>query len=238
MTDLLLKKHDSWKMFNRIANRYDLLNRLLSFGRDVAWRNLLTEQLPADKKMVVIDLATGTGDVLFDLLKKRSNIRYAVGIDPAWRMLTIGRQKSLKQPGAALISFINGDAQQLGIKGKSVDAVTMAFGIRNVPDVTAAVREMRRVLIGNGRLLILEFSLPGNRFIRAVYLIYFRFVLPMIGGLISGDAAAYRYLNRTVETFPYGEKFSDILKSAGFAQVQAMPLTFGVATIYSAYNPS
>jgi demethylmenaquinone methyltransferase / 2-methoxy-6-polyprenyl-1,4-benzoquinol methylase len=238
MTILLLKKQDSWKMFNRIANRYDLLNRLLSFRRDIVWRNLLTEQIPVDKSMVVLDLATGTGDVLFDLLKKRSNIRCAVGIDPARRMLTIGQEKSLKQATTTPIFFINGDAQQIGIKSNSVDAVTMAFGIRNVPDVAAAVREMRRVLTGNGRLLILEFSLPGNRFIRAVYLFYFRFVLPMIGGILSGDAAAYRYLNRSVENFPYGEKFSDILKSAGFEQVQAMPLTFGVATIYSAYNPS
>jgi demethylmenaquinone methyltransferase / 2-methoxy-6-polyprenyl-1,4-benzoquinol methylase len=238
MTDLLQKKHDSWKMFNRIANRYDLLNRLLSFRRDVVWRNLLTEQIPADKGMVVLDLATGTGDVLFNLLKKRSTIRCAVGIDPAQRMLTIGRQKMLKQAGTSAISFINGDAQQLCIKGKSVDAITMAFGIRNVPDVATVAREMRRVLTGNGRLLILEFSLPRNRVIRAVYLFYFRFLLPIIGVIISGDTAAYRYLNRSVENFPYGEKFSNILKNAGFEQVQAMPLTFGVATIYSAFNPS
>jgi demethylmenaquinone methyltransferase / 2-methoxy-6-polyprenyl-1,4-benzoquinol methylase len=238
MTDLLLKKHDSWKMFNRIANRYDLLNRLLSFGRDVCWRNLLTEQILADEEMVVVDLATGTGDVLLDLMKKKHKIRCAVGIDPAWRMLAIGRQKSLKKEITPPISFINGDGQQLGIKGKSVDAITMAFGIRNVPDLPAAFREMHRVLTGGGRLLILEFSLPGNRFIRAVYLLYFRFLLPVIGGLISGDAHAYRYLNRTVENFPHGREFCDILKSAGFEQVQARPLTFGVATIYSASNPN
>lgn len=238
MTDLLLKKRDSWKMFNRIADRYDLLNRLLSFKQDVVWRNLLIEQLATDKELVVADIATGTADVLLDLIKKRPNVRCAVGIDPARRMLTIGRQKNLKQPGTAAISFINGDAQQLGVKGKSVDAITMAFGIRNVPDMMAAFREMSRVLTVGGRLLILEFSLPGNRFIRAVYLCYFRFLLPMIGGLISGDAAAYRYLNRTVENFPYGEKFCVLLKSAGFEQVQAMPLTFGVATIYSALNPN
>ena len=111
--------------------------------------------------------------------------------------------------------------------------MTIAFGIRNVPDVRAGLGEMRRVLRPGGRALILEFSIPANRVFRSFYLFYFRNVLPRIGGFISGDAAAYRYLNKTVETFPYGTAFCDLMREAGFTEVAAHPLTFGIATIYT-----
>ncbi|MCB0314807.1 MAG: class I SAM-dependent methyltransferase, partial [Calditrichaeota bacterium] len=112
------------------------------------------------------------------------------------------------------------------------DAVTISFGIRNVTDVSRALGEMKRVLKGGGKAIILEFSLPGNALMRSLYLFYFRKVLPRIGGLISGDSFAYRYLNETVESFPYGEAFCDLMRQAGFHQVKMTPLTFGIATIY------
>ena len=121
---------------------------------------------------------------------------------------------------------------ELAVGDEAFDAVTMAFGIRNVPDVGAALKEIHRVLRPGGRALILEFSLPANRWIRRFYLMYFRHVLPRIGGLISGDGRAYRYLNRTVEDFPYGRAFGDLMCEAGFREIELYPLTFGVATLY------
>ena len=119
----------------------------------------------------------------------------------------------------------------------SFDAVTISFGIRNVLDVPKGLREMHRVLRPGGRALILEFSLPANAFIRWGYLLYFRNVLPLVGGLVSGDAKAYRYLNETVETFPYGAAFTALMTDAGFENVQAKPLTFGIATLYRGDRP-
>ena len=227
------KKRDSWRMFNRIARRYDLLNRLLSFKRDVAWRKRLIDQIPQGEATVVVDLASGTADVLLALINRHREVRAAVGVDPALGMLAVGRQKAHGTP----IALVNGDAHHLGLKSNSAQVMTLAFGIRNVADMAAAFGEIRRVLTRGGRLLILEFSQPENRFMRAVYLVYLRHIMTLIGGMITGDAAAYRYLNRTVEEFPYGERFCELLQKAGFVDVGRTSLTFGVATIYSAQNP-
>ncbi len=224
------KKNESWKMFNRIARRYDLLNRLLSGRRDVVWRKKCAQQLETDRPITVVDLATGTGDLLRQLLRDRPNIQMAIGLDPAIDMLKIGRGK-LRHLGGLML---HGDAQKISLKNESADYITMAFGIRNVPDIDAVFAEMYRVLKYGGRILILEFSLPHNDVIRAVYLLYFRFVLPFIGGLISGDRTAYTYLNQTVEDFPYGEAFCKRLEYAGLKDVKATSLTFGIATLYSA----
>ncbi len=227
----LPKKTESWLMFNRISRRYDLLNRLLSGRRDVAWRRKCARLLPRRAGLRVLDLATGTADLLLALLKERPDIR-PVGLDPAINMLRLGRQKRCRKKVA--VSFINGDAQRAPLKAGSFDVITMAFGIRNVANIETAFREMHRLLAQDGWLLILEFSLPTNRAIRAFYLFYFRRILPFIGGLISGDRQAYRYLNRTVEDFPYGEAFCQKLADAGFTNTRALPLTFGIASIYSA----
>lgn len=234
MMNLEEKKRESWRMFNRIARRYDLLNRLLSFKRDVAWRKKLIDHMPEGEAQAVVDLASGTADVLLELIKRRRDVRLAVGVDPALGMLAVGKKKANGTP----IALVNGDAHHLGLKSESAQVMTMAFGIRNVADMSAAFREMRRVLAPGGRLLILEFSQPENRFMRAVYLVYLRNLMPLIGGVISGDAAAYRYLNKTVEDFPFGERFCELLRTAGFVDVGRTPLTFGVATIYSAQNPN
>lgn len=224
------KKNESWKMFNRIARRYDVLNRLLSGRQDVAWRKKCARQLPTEKPLTVLDLATGTGDLLRQLIKKRPNIQTAIGLDPAIDMLRIGQKKLAPYNG----KMLHGDAQNISLKNDTVDVITMSFGIRNVPDIDAVFYEMSRVLKSGGRTLILEFSLPNNWFIRKIYLLYFRYVLPFIGGLISGDHAAYSYLNRTVEDFPYGKAFCKRLENAGFQNVSALPLTFGIATLYKA----
>ncbi len=221
-----------WRMFDRIAPRYDLLNRLLSGGRDVAWRKRLARYLPPGEDLRVLDLATGTGDVLIMLDQASGRVGSGLGVDMAGEMLALGQRKLERGGLTERFTLARGDATVIPAADDSVDAVTIAFGIRNVDCVEKALAEMRRVLKPGGRALILEFSLPSNRLFRACYLFYFRHVLPRIGGLISGDRQAYRYLNETVESFPYGEAFIQLMERQGFHSVKEHPLTFGIASIY------
>ncbi len=225
-------RQDVWRMFDRIAHRYDLLNRLLSFRQDVAWRKRLARLLPDRSNLRVLDLATGTGDVLLSLYGTSGKVRSGVGVDMAGKMIAIGNRKIRDRRLDQSLRMVRGDAMCIAFNDASFDAVTIAFGIRNVLDVSEALREMRRILAPGGRALVLEFSLPRNAVFRVGYLFYFRHVLPRIGGLVSGDSYAYRYLNKTVESFPYGEVFCALMREAGFDAVKAHPLTFGIATIY------
>jgi demethylmenaquinone methyltransferase/2-methoxy-6-polyprenyl-1,4-benzoquinol methylase len=224
-------------MFDRIAHRYDLLNHLLSAGRDPVWRDRLARRLAAGAPETVVDLATGTGDQLLALLGRCPTIRRGLGLDVSLGMLQHGRPKLAASTAAGRLALIHGDALALPLRSGSTDAVTITFGIRNVADVAAALVEMSRVLRPGGRVLILEFGLPSVWLLRRLYLLYFRYVLPLLGGLISGDSDAYRYLNRTVESFPYGEQFCALLRGAGFTQVAAQPLTFGVVYLYEGVRP-
>lgn len=223
---------DVGRMFDRIAHRYDLLNRTLSLGQDKGWRRRLRRFLPDGSGLCVLDLATGTGDVLLTLAGRRDRIGWGLGVDLAPAMLARAKQKIARRMMNGSLALIRGDALQLGLNDNSFDVVTMAFGVRNTVEPAAALREMYRVLKPGGRVLVLEFSLPGNPFARALYRLYLRHVVPCVGGLISGDGEAYRYLNRTIEQFLHGEDFCALLESAGFHTVQASPMTFGIATIY------
>lgn len=225
-------RREVWKMFDRIAHRYDLLNRLLSLGQDVVWRNRVARCLPEKPGQHVLDLATGTGDQLISIFSKSGRVAGGIGIDMAENMLALGRSKLKKRKLDQALKLQTGDATAIPFPENTFDAVTISFGIRNVTEVLHALQEMRRVLQPGGRAIILEFSLPKNRLLRRFYLFYFRHILPRIGGLISGDSYAYRYLNETVETFPYGKEFCDLLWKAGFDAVKMTPLTFGIATIY------
>ncbi|MGD8921840.1 MAG: bifunctional demethylmenaquinone methyltransferase/2-methoxy-6-polyprenyl-1,4-benzoquinol methylase UbiE [Candidatus Zixiibacteriota bacterium] len=224
-------RRDVWRMFDRISHRYDLLNHLLSMNRDVAWRKRMSRHLPDRPDLKVLDLATGTADQLLSLYDS-GKVGSGVGIDLAEKMLEVGRRK-IKQRGLeSALELQIGDAENIPFDDNRFDAVSISFGIRNVIDVPHALSEMHRILNSEGRALILEFSLPKSRWIRSLYLIYFRKILPRLGGLISGDREAYQYLNDTVETFPYGEEFCRLMRDAGFDNVQAIPLTFGIATLY------
>ena len=225
-------RKDVWVMFNRIAHRYDLLNRLLSFRQDVAWRMKLVRFLPDVKNISLLDVATGTGDVIFSLLKKSNNIEKAIGIDMAEKMLDVGRKKVNALNLEDKMDLQLGNATDIPFEKNTFDLATISFGIRNVSTLDQGIQNMYRVLKKNGRILVLEFSLPKNKIIRALYLFYFRRILPIIGGLVSGDSYAYNYLNQSVESFPYGEDFCDILKKNGFKNVKYHPLTFGIASIY------
>ncbi len=225
-------RREVWHMFDHIATRYDLLNRLLSLRQDVRWRKKLSGLLPDRSSLSILDLATGTADVLLSLFAHSRNVRTGIGLDMAAKMMNIGRRKIGEKNLDSSIHLIPGDAVHIPFVSASFDVITMAFGIRNVQDVPSALKEMNRILKPGGRLLILEFSLPQNRFLYSIYLFYFRKILPRIGGLISGDRNAYLYLNKTVETFPYGKNFCTLMTDAGFQNVQDYPLTFGISAIY------
>ncbi|MEZ0372984.1 MAG: bifunctional demethylmenaquinone methyltransferase/2-methoxy-6-polyprenyl-1,4-benzoquinol methylase UbiE [Candidatus Sericytochromatia bacterium] len=223
---------DVWRMFDRIAGRYDLINRTLSMGIDISWRKQLTRMLPPRPGLRVLDLATGTADVPLTLCAETADVTEVVGMDLSEGMLAIGADKVAAACRQAQIRLEVGDAMLIPAPEQSFDAVTIAFGIRNVPDVSQTLREMLRVLNPGGYGLVLEFSTPALPGWRQAYLLYLRHVLPRIGALISGDSYAYRYLNQTIETFPYGQAFCDLMIEAGFRDVEALPLTGGIATIY------
>ncbi len=234
-SESLQSKSESWKMFNRIAPTYDLLNRFLSGGVDQMWRRDLANHLPSSpERLDLLDVATGTGDQLIELIKScPERFASATGVDPAVQMLDLAMAKSFSKPEKFTLSWLEASALNLPFADASFDLVTISFGIRNVEDFPAALLEIRRVLRPGGRVLVLEFSLPANPFVRCGYLFYFRHLLPWIGGLVSGRRDAYVYLNRTVEEFPCGEVFLDRLRSADFKGVRAFPYTFGIATLYS-----
>ncbi len=230
-------RREVWKMFDRIAPRYDLLNRMLSFRQDVAWRNRMARYLPPGDQLLLLDVATGTADQIFSLIRREPRIASAVGVDMSEGMLEVGREKVRQRGLADCISLRTGDATSIPEPGGTYHAVTISFGIRNVMNVVQALGEMRRVLRPGGRVLVLEFSLPAWGPFRAAYLFYLRHILPILGGILSGDREAYRYLNLTVETFPYGTAFCDLMKKAGLVNVVQHPLTFGIATIYQGDAP-
>jgi demethylmenaquinone methyltransferase/2-methoxy-6-polyprenyl-1,4-benzoquinol methylase len=220
-----------WKMFDRIADRYDLLNHLLSGNRDKAWRKKMAALLPDRSNLNVLDLATGTADQLLALYDS-GRVDHGTGTDMAEKMLAIGRKKIEARSLSDRLTLSVGNAEQIPFDADTFDVASMSFGIRNMTDVPGTLREIHRVLKPEGRVLILEFSLPGNRLLKSLYLFYFRHILPRLGATISGDSGAYRYLNETVETFPYGEAFCRLMSEAGFRNVAANRLTFGIATIY------
>lgn len=233
-----LSRNEVSEMFDRIARRYDILNRLLSFGTDIRWRKKMARFLSKRHGQRILDLATGTADQIIALFQTSDRIRFAVGMDVSENMLEIGRIKIDKQSLSKATSLMVGDATDIPTRENQFDAVTISFGIRNVKDVEGALREIYRVLQPGGRLLVLEFSLPQSRFMRGVGLIYLRHILPHVGAFVSRDRYAYRYLNETIETFPCGEAFCDLLRVASFAAVKSHPFRFGLPTIYQGEKPA
>ncbi len=224
--------HIVCEMFNAISPTYDRVNRLVSFGIDRAWRASLAREMQNKADLHLVDLATGTADQLIALLKLCPHISHALGIDIAEEMLERGRKKLLHKQLESRARLVCASALALPIEDETVDCTTISFGIRNMENPLTCLKEMHRILRINGQALILEFSLPKNRFIRAAYLLYLRYLLPCIGGLVSGTKQPYAYLNQTIEKFPCGEAFCELMMQANFANVEAIPLTFGVVTLY------
>jgi demethylmenaquinone methyltransferase/2-methoxy-6-polyprenyl-1,4-benzoquinol methylase len=216
-------------MFDAIAPRYDLLNRLLSAGIDKRWRKRAIASLSLSGRETLIDVCTGTADVALEA----TGAARVVGVDFAGAMLTLGLRKVHAANQGRRIALIRGDAMRLPARDRSADAATVAFGIRNVQRPEVACAEMARVLRPGARLAILEFGVPRIPGVSSLYLWYFRRVLPLIGRMISGHTGAYSYLPASVGTFPPPAEFVTILRQAGFADVRAVPLTFGIVYLYT-----
>jgi demethylmenaquinone methyltransferase/2-methoxy-6-polyprenyl-1,4-benzoquinol methylase len=220
------------RMFDRIAHRYDALNGLLSFGMHTGWRRRALAWLPtttpagAGGGLRILDVATGTADVV-QLLLRRHDVAFVTGCDVSEGMLAHGRQKLARDPRGGDAELVTGDATALPFADGSFDALTMSFGLRNVVDLDAALRELRRVLRPGGRAIVLEFATPRPGPFAFFYERYRRHVLPAVGAAVSGDGHAYRYLDRTIATFPSGDALRARFTAAGFARTWQEALTGG-----------
>ena len=224
-------------MFARIARRYDLANRLLSGGMDVRWRKRLVAEVRRHRPTSVLDLATGSGDVAFALSQHLPPETRITGLDFCQPMLDQARLKKSQSARYANVTFHQGDVLALPVASGKFDAVTISFGLRNLADRAQGLQEMFRVLRPGGRLFILEFSQPQRRFQRFYYC-YLRKVLPRLAGFLTGDRPAYDYLNDTIESFPDRAAIAAEIGQAGFREVSAVPLTFGIVALHSGRKPA
>ncbi|MBF0297128.1 MAG: ubiquinone/menaquinone biosynthesis methyltransferase [Oligoflexia bacterium] len=246
-------------MFNRISKTYDLINRVLSFGIDRRWRkisaNIVADYLQkklhsnnVNKEFSLLDVATGTGDFLFAILNKLKNLKKWRGnalkitaIDIEEHMLCLAREKMKKRERRCVylhglctdVDFQHADAINVNYPDNNFDVITSAFGVRNFYDLETGLANVHRMLKKEGLLVILEFSAEEiNLLLKPFFIPYLKFVVPILGGIISRDFKAYDYLNESARAFPSGERFKKILCGVGFSKIKILPLTFGLVTIY------
>ncbi len=226
------KKKEVEEMFDNIAEKYDFLNRLLSMKIDVLWRRTLVRWMKKDQPQLVLDVATGTGDLAITI--EKGTAAKVVGLDLSQQMLNVGIEKIKKLHLADKISMQKGDAENLPFEDNKFDAVSVAFGVRNFENLEKGLSELRRVVKENQSVYILEFS-KVEGIMGPLYMFYFKNILPFIGKLVSKDNRAYTYLPDSVQAFPFGEKMKSILsQNIGFKKVEYKKLTGGIATIYKA----
>ena len=225
------KKEEVAVMFDNIARRYDFLNHLLSMGIDRGWRKKAVSLFKNNPPSRLLDIATGTGDFAITALSVHPG--KITGVDISEGMLAVGREKILKKGLQDKIELMYGDSENLPFSDASFDGAMAAFGVRNFGDLDKGLKEIYRVLRPGSLLVILEFSKPENFPVKQLYWFYFRYVLPLVGRLVSSDSSAYTYLPESVKAFPDGEAFLERLRFAGFSQPNQKHLTFGIASIYS-----
>lgn len=228
----LSKKEQITKMFDNISKEYDGLNRVISFGIDIKWRNKVVQLVANKNPESILDIATGTGDLAINLTQ--SSAKKIIGLDISEGMLDVGRKKINAKKLNNTIEMIVGDSENLPFDDNSFDAITVAFGVRNFEHLEVGLKEILRVLKPNGIFVVLETSVPTKFPFRQGYFLYTKILLPAIGKLFSRDKKAYSYLSSSAAKFPYGDAFNNILKKTGFISTTALPQTFGVATIYTA----
>ncbi len=224
------KKKAVEAMFDDIAPRYDLLNRILSFGIDQTWRDKAVHLLEEDGPKRILDVATGTGDLAIKALDL--NPETVVGVDISEEMLAQGRRKVEALGLSSRVTLRRGDAEKLPFSDAQFDAALVAFGVRNFENLQKGLGEIRRVLRPGGALVVLEFSHPSAFPIKQAYEFYSHVVLPFVGRIVSKNSSAYEYLPASVDVFPSGRAFCDELRRSGYEAVEARPLTFGIATLY------
>ncbi|WP_462251573.1 bifunctional demethylmenaquinone methyltransferase/2-methoxy-6-polyprenyl-1,4-benzoquinol methylase UbiE [Ekhidna sp.] len=224
------KKKQVAEMFDSISGKYDFLNHFLSLGIDIRWRKKAIKMLSDLQPKQILDIATGTGDFAIESLKL--NPEKVIGVDISEGMLNVGREKMKKKGYADIIDMQSGDSENLHFDDNKFDAVIVAFGVRNFENLEKGLSEMNRVLRPGGRAIILEFSKPTVFPFKQLYNFYFRWILPKIGKVVSKDNAAYTYLPESVNEFPYGNDFLQILEKTGYKNTKCKPLTLGISSIY------
>ena len=225
------KKIQVTQMFDKIANRYDLLNHSLSLGMDFIWRKIAVKKLTNNPKKI-IDIATGTADFAISATKyTQANV---IGIDISKEMLIVGDIKIKKKNLVDRITLLKGDCENLPFENDSFDAMTAGFGVRNFENLDKGLKEMYRVLQKNSTVVILEPSIPSNLILKILFKFYFSYILPALGKIFSNDSNAYKYLPESVDAFPSGKDFIKKLENSGFRKCKHIPLSFGIVALYTA----
>jgi demethylmenaquinone methyltransferase/2-methoxy-6-polyprenyl-1,4-benzoquinol methylase len=228
--DTLISAEENREMFDRIAKNYDAANRAISMGMDKAWRRKTIEWLKPFRGGRYLDIGTGTGDLVFEILQQSANVLID-GIDPAEQMLEVARDKANRRGVGDAVSFFAADALDLPMEGDTYDGIVSGFCFRNIERRQKALGEMRRVLKPGGTLMILEATYPANPIVRLGYRFYAP-LIPLVGKILGGGSA-YKYLVDSIEDFPRPETVTDMFSVAGFSDVQFKPLTFGTVCIFS-----
>jgi len=223
------------RIFNSVTPHYDLLNRLMSARQDVRWRKFTAKRIPANATRV-LDVATGTGDLAIEIAHRRPRVQVA-GVDFVERMMRPAQTKTAARGLNDRIAYAAGDALALPFRNGEFDAATIAFGIRNIPDRAAAVREMARVVKPGGKVMVLEMTFPKSLGLRRFFEWYLNNVMPMIGRTISGNQEAYRYLPASIQDFLDPDELSRLFSDAGLSSVKAFPLTLGITYLHEGVVP-
>lgn len=224
------KREQVEHMFDTISKEYDGLNRVISFGIDIKWRNKVVDLVAETRPQTILDVATGTGDLAISLVK--TGAPKIVGLDISAGMLNVGKEKIKAKGHEGVIEMVQADSENLPYTDNYFDAITVAFGVRNFEHLEKGLAEILRVLKPGGLFVILETSVPTKTPFKQGYTLYSTKLLPLIGKMFSKDKDAYKYLSESASVFPYGERLNNILRKIGFTNVQDKPQTFGVATIY------
>jgi demethylmenaquinone methyltransferase/2-methoxy-6-polyprenyl-1,4-benzoquinol methylase len=226
------KKEQVAQMFDTISGNYDGLNRVISFGIDVKWRKKVLQIVSNKQPKTVLDIATGTGDLA--ILMTNTSAEEIIGLDISAGMLEVGKKKIADKKLDHKIQMVLGDSENIPYPDNYFDAITVAFGVRNFETLEKGLAEILRVLKPNGVFVILETSVPTKFPYKQGYAFHSKFILPLVGKLFSKDKSAYKYLSDSANEFPFGEALNNILRKVGFIEVEDLPQTFGVATIYKA----
>ncbi|SOS48707.1 Demethylmenaquinone methyltransferase [Tenacibaculum dicentrarchi] len=228
------KKEQVAKMFDNISEDYDGLNRVISLGIDVSWRKKVVKLIGENNPKQILDIATGTGDLA--LMMADLNPDKIVGLDISAGMLEVGKQKIAKANLTDKIEMIVGDSEKMPFENNTFDAITVSFGVRNFENLNKGLTEIYRILKPGGKFVVLETSNPTKFPFKQGYQFHTNILLPIIGKLFSKDKVAYSYLSESANSFPFGEAFNNILQKNGFKNVNNLPVTFGVASIYTAFK--
>lgn len=220
-------------MFDGIAGHYDFLNHFLSMGIDKGWRKKAIREVAAIQPRTILDVATGTGDLAIAAVKSIEGVQ-VTGVDISEGMLEVGRKKIRDLSLTESIGLQSGDSEALPFADATFDSVMCAYGVRNFEHLEAGLRDMQRVLRPGGKLVILEFSHPRKFPFKQLYRFYFRYILPLLGKIVSRHSRAYTYLPESVNAFPEGATFCNILARCGYREAKARPLTMGITTLYTA----